>query len=308
MTTSRHVAVALAVAIALWINVAIAGGRTCLTVEASGTADPGLRSLVASEVARHPLHQVVTDDCQAHLLVELIEVNSTASHERFVTARLDAEVPHREPVGDDGLAAALERCLTTVLGSDPRSPANAAPGSALPQTARALEQHGRNHFTVEVLSVGAIVGSELETFPGAAIAVRREVSSVHIGSRIAAAACLAQCGRELHYSRQFAAQLDLSLYSSATRPTAAFTSLLFGIEYQRFYGRRRYDPNESYGASAAIGPALGFRGGVELLRHADTRFQFFTHAELPLFVARDRDHGVIRQWVPGLALGVGAVF
>jgi hypothetical protein len=307
MGLGRLLAVGPALAVLVWGQAALASLRTCLEVESSSDDATDLEWLVASEVNRHPTHQVVVADCQSYLRVEVLSVGEGDASERFVTARIDAEVPHRERVGADGLAAAIERALAVVLQSDSLTRSDTRPGDPFPQSVRELEQRGRNHAGVELFSVGAVVGGEIETFPGVAIMARREVSWLHVGARISAASCLPRCGRELHYSRQFAAQLDLSLYTSSTAPTAGFGSALFGIEYQRFYGRRHYDLVESYGAATAIGPSLGLRGGVELLRHADARFQFFAQPQLPLFVTNDRDHGVIKRWVPSLTLGVGAV-
>lgn len=278
--------------------------RTCVTVEPGREDGAALRRLVESEVNRHPSHEVVDTDCESYLTVELIEVGA----ERYVTARVGVEVPHREPVTAAGIAPALERALAIVLHSDPRTLSGPERDQGMFHTARELEQRGKNHFGVELFELCAVVGGDVNTLPGIAATARREVGRFHVGARIAGAFGVPPQGPALHLSADLTAALDATLYSSSTAGTAAFASVLLGLEHQRFYGRRRFVEGESYGTALELGPSAGLRGGVELFRFASVRYLGFVQGSLPLFASRDRDYGVVAQYMPSLAVGVGAVF
>ena len=281
--------------------------RTCVAVDAGRADDAELQRLVTVEVNRHTSHQVATVDCDAHLRVELIELQTDGRLERFVTAQLDAEVPHREAVGPDGVANAVERALVVVLHNDPRTLEGPGPTDPLGRAMWTFERRGRNHFGLELAEVGVSVGGVLNTVPAAGLFARREVNAVHVGARIAAAGCLADCGNELHLSRWAQAMIEASLFSSTQANTAAFGSVQLGFEVQRFYGPRRYDDDGSSGGATELGPSVALRGGVETMRISNARLQLFAQVGLPLFSSFDRDHGIVRQWTPSLAIGIATV-
>jgi hypothetical protein len=54
--------------------------------------------------------------------------------------------------------------------------------------------------------------------------------------------------------------------------------------------------------------SIGARAGVEALRASDVRVLAFLQLQLPAFVSRDADHGVVDQWVPYAAVGAGVLF
>jgi hypothetical protein len=86
----------LAIAIALSALLASASAqartRVCVHVRASEVEATALRRLVMTELNRHTTHQAADQACESRLSVELVELGS----ERYLTGRLDDEVPHRE--------------------------------------------------------------------------------------------------------------------------------------------------------------------------------------------------------------------
>src|SRR5262245_17733820 len=82
--------------------------RTCVHVDAGKTDADALARLVKSELDRHPTHKAATEDCQADLTVELIDLGG-AQGEKWVTGRINTQVPYREKVRADDLATAVQR-------------------------------------------------------------------------------------------------------------------------------------------------------------------------------------------------------
>ncbi len=296
----------LAIAIALSALLASASAqartRVCVHVRASDAEAAALRRLVMSELNRHTTHQAADRACESRLSVELVELGS----ERYLTGRLDDEVPHREVVATGKTAQAVERLLTVVLHNDPRRLYGPERDDWIGRTRAAFLLHGTTHFGLELGQTIAIVDGEAQTLPGAALSARREVDRVHVGVRIGAASVQGDARPRLRLSQQFVAQLELALYSSSEADTAFFGALTSGLEYQRYeatvedavLGRR-------VESAALMGLSFGVRGGLELLRTSHVRFQVFAQLLLPTFVARD-DRALVDQWTPTASLGVGA--
>lgn len=282
-----------------WSSPGLAGIATCLTVDGPGETR-GLRDLVESELARHPSHELAEADCEARLRVELIAIAPEMGGGRYVTGWLDGEVPHRVPVGEAGVGAALEELLTVVLHNDPRRLRGPDDRSdVFGRGVRALRLEGRTHFGVEVYQVGAWVDGGVQTLPGLAAFVRREVGAVHLAVRLGGAHAFGTPA-ELTLKTQVIADLEGALFSSARADTAAFVALFLGYELQRFQV-----PSASADASGFSG---GVRGGVELFRVTSTRAVLFLEARAPAFVSSDPDGDVVDQWTPSAALGAAVAF
>jgi hypothetical protein len=130
------------------------------------------------------------------------------------------------------------------------------------------------------------------------------VDRVHVGVRIGAASVLDDARPRLRLSQQFVAQLEVSLYSSSE--AGGLGALTSGLEYQRYEATVQDDLLGRRVESAALmGLSFGVRGGLELLRTSNVRFQVFAQLLLPTFVARD-DRALVDQWTPTASLGVGA--
>ena len=81
-----------------------------------------------AELDRHATAPRGDQDCQGNLTVELLDLG--VQDERWVTGRINTQVPFREKVGADGIGPAVQRLLTVVLNNDPlilRAP-NRTPG------------------------------------------------------------------------------------------------------------------------------------------------------------------------------------
>src|SRR5262245_19067562 len=108
----RSSASGVAFAIAMFSLTARARVRVCVHVETGRADEHEFERLVRTEVDRHPTHQAVAERCEAHLTVEHIWLGAEMGGAQELTGRLDGEVPHRDPIGSDGLAKALERLLS----------------------------------------------------------------------------------------------------------------------------------------------------------------------------------------------------
>jgi hypothetical protein len=263
-----------------------------------------LGRLVRSEVDRHPTHRAVDDDCDTYLTVEMIDLGKEG---RWLTARIDTQVPHREPIGDGQLVSTLERLLTVVLHNDPLVLRGPESNGWFERQRRAIERHSVTHVGVELYERAALLAGRIETLSGVAIALRREVSAVHLGVRVGAAF---QFGSEpaLLLRSQFDAQIDGTIYASPEADTSLFASAFVGATHMRFEGLAPLDGPGARGTATSTGLSFAFRGGVEALRTADLRAAAFVELDLPVFVAKDADRGVVHQWVPSAVLGAALLF
>ena len=297
------------VALAAWLagaRPALAQLRTCVTIEGAKDAGLVLERLVRSEIDRHPSHHAVTDRCQAYLTVELIDLG--AADGRWLTGRINSQVPHREKVGPDGEVAAVERLLTIVLANDPFVLRDPNTTSWLRRQQRALEVRSHVRVGLEVYELGARVGGSLATLPGLALSVRREVSEFFIGVRVGGAVASDGARDQLQLRTQVDAQLEAAIYARPSASVSLFASGLLGIAYQRFQGPARLDGPGAIGDAASTGVSIAARAGVEILRTSDVRGLAFVQLQAPAFISADPDHGVVDGWIPSASLGMGVLF
>jgi hypothetical protein len=301
MSNRWFVAVALVASLVAWARSSSAATRTCVAVHAAHDAE-ALRRFVDDELARHPSHEPVTTECESHLSVELLELGK----ERYVTARVEGEVPHREPVGTDGLGRAVERALTVVLHNDPRRLYGPDTAGWLERQVRAFRMHGTTAFGLELYESAALVHGSPQTLGGLALTARRETSMFYVGVHLGAASTLGEGGPRLHLGEQFVAAAEIGLFSSGSESTTAFVGVVGGLEVQRFSGPA--PPSGKQDGAIASGFSVGLRGGVELMRIADVRYQAFARILVPTFRSQDPDGGLVSQWTPSVGIGVGVLF
>jgi hypothetical protein len=298
--------VCAALSIALALSLIGAGAqarvRVCIQVNSGQSDSTELRRLVKTELDRHPSHQAVEDACESHLRIELVQIDA---RERYVTGRIDTQVPHRESVGSDGMAAAVERLLTIVLHNAPQRLRGPERDDWIGRTKEAFLLRGTTHFGLELYQTTAWVDDRLQALPGAAFAARRELDRVHVGVRLGAASVLGDVGPGLHLAQQVLAQVELGLFSSGEADIAGFAALTAGLEYQRFAGPSSH-PERRISSASFMGFSGGARGGVELLRTSHARAQLFVQLLAPAFVARDDAGTLIDQWTPTAAIGLAA--
>ena len=303
MTARGLLAAAL---VTLLARSAAAQMRTCVQVEPGRSDREALIRLVKSEMDRHPTHRAATEDCQGYLTVEMVDLG--VQNERWVTGRINTQVPHREKVGPDGVGPAVQRLLTVVLGNDPLILKGPESNTWLNRQGRALERRSAMHFGGEVYELTSRVGSDFDFLPGVAIVVRREVSALHVGARLGGAFDPGRQSDHLHLNAQFDAQLEGAIYANPADNTSFFASALIGLVHYRFEGPATFDGPGATGTASSSGLSLGVRGGVEAMRTSDVRLVAFLQVAVPAFKSSDPDHGVVDSWVPSLAIGAGLLY
>ncbi len=280
--------------------------RTCLQIESARAGADELARLVRSEIDRHPSHHAVLDNCQSYLTVELIDLGEREG--KWITGRINTQVPHREKIGSDGIVPAVERLLKVVLRNDPLVLRGPESDAWLSRQGRALERRSVMHFGAELYQLGAPVGGVLQTLPGLAVILRREVSALHIGVRLGGAFDPGTQPDRLRMRAQFDAQIEAALYATPESNTSLFASGLLGLVHHRFGGPAPLEGPGATGTATSTGLSLGVRGGVEALRTSNVRVLAFLQLALPAFVSKDFDNGVVDAWVPSAALGAGVLF
>jgi hypothetical protein len=299
-------AVVAAAAVAGTSGAARAQLRTCVNVEAPAANADAITRLVRTEIDRHPTHRAATTDCETYLSIEVIDLGAQGG--QWVTGRIGTQVPQRERIGGDGIAPAIERLLTVVLHNDPLVLRGPESGGWLIRQERELQLRSRMRIGVEAYEIGAWVAGGLATLPGVAISARREVSTLYIGLRLGGALDPAARPDALHLQAQLDAQLEAALYARPSAAVSLFAGVLVGAVYQRFEGPAPLDGVGATGVATTMGLSLAVRAGVETLRFADVHLLAFLELEAPAFVSRDPDQGIVNQWVPSSALGVGVLF
>jgi hypothetical protein len=298
-------ALLVAAALSLLARSAAAQLRTCVNIEPGHADGAELGRLVKSEIDRHPTHRAAADDCQGYLTIEIIDLGEG---ERWVTGRINTQVPHREKIEADGVGPAVQRLLTVVLANDPLILKGPESNTWLGRQKRALERRSVMHFGAELYELGARVGPNFDFLPGAALIVRREVSALHIGARVGGAFFPGREPDRLHLHMQFDAQIEAALYAAPSENTSLFASGLIGLVHQRFEGPATLDGPGVYGRATSSGLTLGARAGVETMRTADVHLLIYLQAMVPVFVSSDPDHGVVDNWVPTAAIGAGVLY
>ncbi len=278
---------------------------TCVQIETAPEPTDALIRLVRDEIDRHPTHRAAATGCQAYLSIEVLDFGAGG---KWITGRLDTQVPHRERIGPDGMAPAVERLLTVLLHNDPLVLHGPESQTWLMRQQRALRLRSTMHAGVEMYELVTPVGAPLGALPGVALSLRREVDQIAIGVRVAGAFNPAAQVDGLSLRFQIDAQVEAAFYFRPVASVSLFASALVGLVYQRFQGPAPFDGPGATGVATADGLALGLRAGVEALRITDVRLLAFLDLEAPTFASRDLDHGVVDQWAPSASLGVGVLF
>ncbi|MCA9641474.1 MAG: hypothetical protein H6718_32170 [Polyangiaceae bacterium] len=281
---------------------------TCIQVVSGGQDGSSLNRLVESELARHPSHKLAKTNCETTLRIEVIEVEAKLGGGLFLTGSVDGEVPDRVKVQPGRMDRAVEELLTVLLHNDPRRLSGPERADWFAQQRKSFRVRGINYIGAEVYEVGAVVDGRLATLPGLALVARREVDWFHFGVRVAGANQLNSGDDRLSLTTQVTAQLEASLFSSATASTAAFAGLVAGLEYQRFRGPTTLNGQRSIESATAAGFSPGLRFGLELGRYTTTHGLVFAQLLFPTFASHDVDTGVVDQWTPSVSIGAGMVF
>lgn len=279
---------------------------TCVRVNVPSDEDAeGFRQLVRSEVNRHRTHQAVEEGCMSHLLVEVFRVGK----DRYVTGRMNAEVPYRTEVQGEGhppLEAAVEEVLTVVLHNDPVRLRGPGGDSGLVGWLGTLRRKGLSMWGVDLYEMGVYANGDVYFVPGAGLMLSREAGPWQVSLGAAAGADLQGQRSSIRLATLLRVEAQLAYYFSEDGSTSFYTMGLFGLLHQRFDGP--VDGGSYRDEQSASGAAAGVRAGVELLRETDTRMHLFVEGSAPLFSATSEDVGLVSGWTPTMGGGAGVVF
>lgn len=287
---------------------ALAGAslRTCVTVVAdSPESESSLERLVESELDQHPSHHAVSKGCESYLRVELIDLGPDG---RFLTGRINTQVPYRVQIGKKGLAAAIRSLLIVVLHNDPVLLRGPRQQNWASKRLEDLRKRSLMYFGFELYQTGFVLDRQFSSLPGVALTGRREIDSLYVGLRIAGAHDPAPQRSGLRMTSLFDASVQLVFHADPTQNTSLFGGLSIGLAHQRFRGPSPYYAKDVLRDASQTGAELGLLSGVETLRATDTRLLFFARLSVPAFVSQDKDDDVVDAWVPSASLGVGLAF
>lgn len=275
--------------------------ETCVELIADTDEVEALRRLVIDEMGRHPTHQVVEKNCPSHLRVELI----TFQGRRYLTGRINAQVPHRQEIEGDNYTKGIEDLLRVVLHHDPIRLRDPRHEGWLRSRLRVLKS-GRTGVGVEFFQVGGRLEGELMSLPGVAVVGRREVGDWHLAGRIGFAMRVEPVER-LSFIQQLSLQGQAAYYFSSGN-VSPYVAGVFGVEDQRFRGPVHLAGEEGLDDYHKLGLSLGLRLGLEVFRLTATRFDLYLQGSAPLFTATDEEAYVIDAYFPTLSFGGGFIF
>jgi hypothetical protein len=226
---------------------------------------------------------------------------------RFLTGRINSQVPHREAVTEAGLSAAVERLVTVLLHNDPLRLSGPRQENWLEQKLGALRQRSTLHYGLEFAEVGLVLDRRFMTLPSVALSARREVDEFHVGLKLLGAHGFGGTSHRLRLTTLIHAAFDVTWYTAPASNTSAFFSLLVGLGHQRFEGPSALEAGESAHANSS-GAVGGLRAGIETLRVTDIRVALFAEFNAPTFQTRSDDDAVAEAWVPWGLVGAGVSF
>ncbi len=277
--------------------------RTCVEVVTRQTDAVELRRLVMDELDRHKTHRAAEGDCESYLRVEIIALDVG----RYVTARMNSEVPHRERVEGEDLAPAISRALRVVLHNDPVRLRGPRQEDVFRASVRALRD-GQFLYGAEAFQVVGVVDGEVSSAPGLAFVLRREVLAWHLAARLSFAHRLDGDPEQLALTGHAGLQLQVAWFPWYSGDTSAYVGGLLGVDHVRFEGPAPLLGPRDTATFSKTGFGLGVRTGVEFFRTTTGRLDIFAQAVLPAYAATDEDAGVVDTWVPTFTVGAGMLF
>ncbi|MCP4679572.1 MAG: hypothetical protein GY854_29590 [Deltaproteobacteria bacterium] len=289
---------------------ALAAVDVCVVVSSDDEDKQGFTKLVLSELGRHPSHRVVKENCRSNLSVDLFRVGT----KRFLTARIDKEVPIRyEIAGDNELSKKLKDALTLVLGNDPAHLAEDIGRYSLMQRAsHSILKRGTNIWRFELYQTLSRGGGHVLYAPGGAIAVTRGADNWQVLARIYFAGrpgALESFDPILRIST--GGDVGITYEFSAASATTFYLSAGAGVQYLRHEGRVEYEGDASQEHINEVGAILFARAGLRFLRLYDFDCDVFVTGYLPLFNTNEPDSllfGDKGLYTPSIQVGMGVGF
>lgn len=291
---------------------ALAAIPVCVDVRARGisTGDAqGMTALVEAEVRRLATHTLATgEDCEATLVVELVEVALAGGKKRVATAYLDGQTPHRRELGSaETFSEHLEYLVTTALGTDPRR--LMSDDVALEDTIALAENRpmvGEMLYGVEVGQATAFVASGASFSPSLAVRIRRGLGPFHIGARLRAAFLPVEPirGGDPVPTVNVALEPEFAWFVTPDAAISFYLAAAIGISVIRFDGW--VDDEEQRLVDFGVHSTV--RIGGEFLRTTDFRFDVFASVSLPWSSTDSDNTPLIDEWTPTVEVGFGVAF
>jgi hypothetical protein len=294
----------------VWAATARAEVSLCLEVKSDRDDKAAFEKLVRSELGRHPSHRASASDCESRLLVELFHLGGT----RYLTVRIDGEIPLRYPVaGDAELEARLVDGVSRALGNDPayltEDPERLSSGE---RAVRSVLVRGNNVYRLSLFETMARTDTGAAFAPGAAFELSRGADHFSVFARTAVAGNPTQISGSERALRLLG-QVDAGVtYEASSRAsTSGYAGLGAGLTLLRFEGRVEESDPSSVERVNALGATLEARAGVRFLRMYDFDCDAFLIAAFPLFATKNPDallFGESGIYTPFLQLGLGVGF
>lgn len=300
----------LAALAVFWVAPARAEVRLCLEVKSDRDDRAAFEKLVRSEIARHTSHRLSDGACESRLLAELFYVGGV----RYLTLRIDSEIPVRYTLKDDGeLEPRLADGLGRVLGSDPSYVAQDPARLTTPErAARSVLIRGNNSYRLALLETVVRTDTGAAFAPGLAFELTRGADHFAVFARAALSGLPGEVrgdDRALRLLGQVEAGLNYE--TSARAATSAYFGAGAGVGFLRFEGRVDPADEASLEDVNAIGATLQARAGLRLFRTYDFDCDVFAIGALPLFASKNPDgllFGEDGVYTPFVQLGLGVGF
>ncbi len=283
-----------------------AATRLCVKVAADAQDKDGLHKLILDELAHHPSHQVVTEDCQSLLSVDLFELRN----KRYLTTRINREVPVRYDIGDASeLGEKVSQAIAQVLSHDPVYLADDITHySAIRRAAYSILKRGHNIWRLELFQGIGNGGDNVAFAPGAAVSVTRGADNWQVYTRVFFAGWPgAAHGSDTVLQVAVGADIGLTYEFSARSNFSFYVSAGLGLEYLRYEGRLNPDDPNSLDQRNDFGPTFSVRLGMRMFRIYDFDCDLFVTGYLPMFPA-DADTLLGRFYSPTMQAGLGVGF
>lgn len=282
----------------------------CVETHTDGDDPEAFRTLVLTEVGRHPTHTVVEEECDSHLAVTLFRVEGVL----FLTARIGLEVPVRYRIEDeDDIARRLEEGLALVLGNDPvHLMEDITRYNAIQRAVHSVLKKGHNIWRLELFQ--AIGRSDLNHVfpPGAAFSATRGADHWYVHARLYFAGwpgTLAEDERALRILTGLDA--GFTYETSRLAGTTFYVGLGFGLQFLRYDGYVEDGGEPLLDHVNRFGVTLSSRIGVRFLRFYDFDLDVFAAGYLPLFSTRQTDALLFGEkgiYTPTIQVGIGVGF
>jgi hypothetical protein len=282
----------------------------CVQVDTEDEIKDGLFKLVLSEIGRHPSHNVVQYDCEVTLRVELFYLEKR----RYLTVRIDREVPLRHEVSDSvALKEKLADSISIVLGNDPVHLAQDISQYSLVQRAsHSVVKKGQNIWRIELYQTLSRGPDDLLFAPGGAIAITRGAGHWQVLARIYFGGWPGNLAEnEVALRVSTGGDVGLTYEFSELSAATFYLSIGAGLQYLRYEGMVEVDNEKMEDHIDQVGVVLFSRLGVRFLRFLDFDCDLFATGYLPLFNTNETDGYLLGEdglYTPSIQIGIGVGF